>query len=107
MQPSEASQSKPLPKGLHDFITEFMRSLNTSRLYAIGHDIVKKNARELHARLHDAIGQGDLLFIGCAKAAFFRARFGDWRTASSGTRLANTPYRIASYIQPHLVKKPL
>jgi hypothetical protein len=68
---AKPSQQKPLPGGILDFIAAFMRSLNTARLYASGHDLFKKNIQDLYARLEGPLAERDFLFLGCARDAFF------------------------------------
>ena len=60
-----------LPEGIPQFIAAFMRSLNTARLYAIGHDLFKKNIEDLFATFREALAERSFLFLGCAKDALF------------------------------------
>ena len=48
-----------------------MRAINTARLYASGHDLLKKHIGELYTRLREAMGDRDLLFLGCARDEVF------------------------------------
>jgi hypothetical protein len=54
-----------------DFMSAFMRSLNTARLYASGHELFKKNIQILHDKLTKVLGEREFLFIGCARDAVF------------------------------------
>ncbi len=48
-----------------------MRAINTARLYASGHDLLKKQTAQLYTKLKDAIADKDFLFLGCAKDTLF------------------------------------
>jgi len=48
-----------------------MRAINTARLYASGHELLKKHIHELYTRLREAMGDRDLLFLGCARDEIF------------------------------------
>jgi len=71
MAPDDASQEKALPQAIIDFVAAFMRCVNTARLYASGHELVKKNVQDLYSKLQLAIEERNFLFIGCAKDNLF------------------------------------
>ena len=71
MAPDDSSQVKALPQTILDFAAAFMRSVNTTRLYASGHDLIKRNIQDLYTKLQLAIGDRNFLFIGCAKDNLF------------------------------------
>jgi hypothetical protein len=60
-----------LPSGITDSIVAFLRAINTSRLYASGHDLFKKHTQQLHTRLREVMAGRDSLFLGCARDAIF------------------------------------
>jgi hypothetical protein len=71
MAAAKSSEQNTLPSSVREFIISFMRALNTARLYARGHDLFKKHIGELYARLREAMGNRDLLFLGCARDEVF------------------------------------
>lgn len=71
MTKGKPSEQNTLPKDIVDFVTAFMRALNTARLYATDHELFKKNIQELHTTLMNALADRDSLFLGCAKNALF------------------------------------
>ncbi len=71
MAPENSPQLKTLPQPMLDFIAAFMRSLNNARLYASGHELVKKNITDLYEKFEMVIGDRNFLFIGCAKDNLF------------------------------------
>ncbi|MBW1771350.1 MAG: hypothetical protein JRJ82_00475 [Deltaproteobacteria bacterium] len=79
MAPDNSPQVKTLPQPMLDFIAAFMRSLNNARLYASGHELVKKNIHDLYEKFEIVIGDRNFLFIGCAKDNLFLE--GDFYTA--------------------------
>lgn len=79
MAPDNSPEVKALHQPMLDFIAAFMRSLNNARLYASGHELVKKNVQDLYEKFEIAIGDRNFLFIGCAKDNLFLE--GDFYTA--------------------------
>ena len=71
MPTAKSSEQNPLPNDITDFITAFMRALNTARLYASGHDLFKKHTQQLYTMLNEAMAERDFLFLGCARDTFF------------------------------------
>ncbi len=71
MNPNKPSERETPPKAILDFIAAFMRTLNTARLYATGHELFKKNSQEVHTALNAALADRGSLFLGCAKDALF------------------------------------
>jgi hypothetical protein len=70
------NNSKPpaqntLPGSINDLVAYFMRALNTARLYAKSHDLLKKQNQQLYVKLKEAIADRDFIFIGCARDSFF------------------------------------
>jgi hypothetical protein len=61
----------PLPGSINDLVAHFTRALNTARLYAKSHDLLKKQNQQLYLKLKEAIADRDFLFIGCARDSFF------------------------------------
>ena len=71
MPNNKSPEKKPLPNVIIDFITAFIRALNTARLYTGGHDLLKKHTQQLYTKLDEAMADHDFLFLGCAKDTFF------------------------------------
>ncbi len=67
----KTSQPSPLPQGIPDFIATLMRSISTARLYAKGHDLMKKQSGLLFAKLEEAMAEREFLFLGCAMDSLF------------------------------------
>ena len=61
----------PLPSSMSDLVASFIRALNTARLYAKSHDLLKKQNQQLYTKLKEAISDRDFLYFGCAKDSFF------------------------------------
>ncbi|MBW2609186.1 MAG: hypothetical protein JRC68_02450 [Deltaproteobacteria bacterium] len=60
-----------MPADIIEFIATFMRALNNARLYASGHDLLKKNIEQLYIKFQETVVDRDFLFLGCAKDNFF------------------------------------
>lgn len=71
IQTEKQPEQKPLPADIIEFIAAFMRALNTARLYARGHDLLKQQTQQLFSRFGQATKKRDFLFLGCARNAFF------------------------------------
>ena len=71
MPTTKPSEQNPIPTVVIDFIAAFMRAINTARLYASGHDLLKKQTAQLYTKLKDAIADKDLLYLGFAKDTLF------------------------------------
>jgi hypothetical protein len=67
----DSREQKSLPPSIRDLIVALMRAINTARLYASGHALLKEHSVQLHDRLRDAMGERNFLFIGCARDALF------------------------------------
>jgi hypothetical protein len=61
----------PLPSNIQELVTALSRTIKAGKLYAIGHDLFKQNAENLHGQILEAIGDRDFLFLGVAKDAVY------------------------------------
>ena len=75
-----ASLEQSVPESVGEFTIAFMRAVNTTRLYSSGHEILNKHISQLHMKFKGALGNLDLLFLGCARdvlyseGAFYKAK---------------------------------
>ena len=70
MPTENLQEQKPLPKSIVEFIISFLRTINSARLYAKGHNLLIEHNRQLHLKFRDALGGQDSLFLGCAHDSF-------------------------------------
>jgi hypothetical protein len=71
MSANNSSKSKSLPQAILEFIVAFMRTLNSARLYASGHALLKKQTEQLYGKLQAAMGDETFLFMGYTGDALF------------------------------------
>jgi hypothetical protein len=71
MPVSSPKQENLIPGAITDFITAFVRTTYTLRLYSSGHDHLLKNVDELLEKFKGALEIRDFLFVGCAKDTLF------------------------------------
>ena len=71
MSANSPSKENSLPQPIVEFIVAFMRTLNSARLYASGHSLLKKQTEQLYGKLQEAIGDSAFLFVGYAGDALF------------------------------------
>ncbi len=75
-----SSEQTSVPESVGEFTIAFMRAVNTTRLYSIGHEILNKHISQLHVKFKGALGDLDFLFLGCARdvlyseGTFYRAK---------------------------------
>ncbi len=70
MPTENLQEQKPLPKSIVEFIISFLRTINSARLYAKGHNLLIEHNQQLHLKFRDALGGQDSLFLGCAQDSF-------------------------------------
>jgi hypothetical protein len=70
MPTENLQEQKPLPKSIVEFITAFLRTINSAKLYAKGHNLLIEHSQQLHLKFRDALGGQDSLFLGCAHDSF-------------------------------------
>lgn len=66
-----ASLEQSVPESVGEFTIAFMRAVNTTRLYSSGHEILNKHISQLHMKFKGALGNLDLLFLGCARDVLY------------------------------------
>jgi len=66
-----SSEQTSVPGSLGEFTIAFMRAINTARLYSSGHEMLNKHISQLHRKFKGALGDLDLLFLGCARDVLY------------------------------------